>query len=192
MENINLIIANNIKALRKENKLTQAELAEKLNYSNKAISRWESGEIIPDVATLNKISEIFDINISCLFEENLSNKKITKSHRLQIGNKLAISLLSVSVIWLVATIIFVYSQVSNINGLWQTFAWAVPASCIVGIIFNSIWGRRIVNFFLITLFIWSLITCVYITVLQYNIWPIFFVGIPAQIGLVLAFNIRRH
>lgn len=190
MENLNLIIANNIKTLRKEHNLTQAELAEKLNYSNKAISRWESGEIVPDVQTLNKISEIFNVKLSVLLEENKEGKKISKTHRLQIGNKLAISLLSVSVVWLVATIVFVYSQVSGV-ALWQAFAWAVPASCLVGIIFNSIWGRKIVNFFLITIFIWSLIACVYITVLQYNIWPIFFVGIPAQIGVILAFNIRK-
>ena len=61
MENINQVVGNNIKTLRKANNMTQFELAEKLNYSNKAISRWESGEIVPDVATLNKICEIFCI-----------------------------------------------------------------------------------------------------------------------------------
>lgn len=191
MENINNIIANNIKELRKTKKLTQSELAEKLNYSNKAVSRWESGEIIPDVVTLNKISEVFEIPLSSLFEENVANKKVKKIYKMQMGNKLAISLLSVLVVWFVATLIFVYSQVSGGAYLWQSFAWAVPISCIVGIIFNSIWGRKVWNFVLVSVLCWSLIACVYITLLSYNIWPIFFVGIPTQIGVILAFNISK-
>lgn len=192
MENINNIIANNIKELRKAKKLTQSELAEKLNYSNKAVSRWESGEIIPDVVTLNKISEVFEIPLSSLFEENVANKKVKKIYKMQMGNKLAISLLSVLVVWFVATLVFVYSQVSGGANLWQSFAWAVPISCIVGIVFNSVWGKKIWNFVLVSVLCWSLIACVYITLLSYNIWPIFFVGIPTQIGVVLAFNISKR
>ena len=43
MDALKVIIAANITQLRKENNLTQAELAEKLNYSDKAVSKWERG-----------------------------------------------------------------------------------------------------------------------------------------------------
>lgn len=191
MQNIDLIIAKNIKAIRKENNLTQSEFAEKLNYSNKTVSRWESGEIVPDVLTLNAISETFNVELTSLFQENAEERKVFKRRKMYIGNKLAISLLSILVVWYIATIIFVYSKVVDGENFWQAFVWAIPASCVVGIIFNSIWGRRFANFIIITIFIWSLLAAVYISFLQYNIWPIFFIGIPSQIGVILAFNIRK-
>lgn len=192
MENINIVIGNNIKELRKTHKLTQSDLAQKLNYSNKAISRWESGEIIPDVMTLNKICEIFEIPITQIFEANLSKKQITKQYKFQIGNKLAISLLAVLMVWLSATITYVYSVITFGDNVWQAFLWAVPISCIVGIVFNSIWGKKIINFVIISILVWSTLACIYITFLQYNMWLIFMIGIPVQIGVILWFNIHRR
>lgn len=192
MENINLIIGNNIKELRKSNKLTQYELAEKLNYSNKAISRWESGDIIPDVLTLNKICEVFNIPLSQIFEKNVTQTKVKKHYRLQIGNKLAISLLSILLVWLVATIVFVYSQIILNTTPWQVFIMAIPASCIVGLVFNCIWGKRGYNFLIISAMVWSLLACIYIWLQNYNIWPIFLIGIPVQIGIILWSNITKE
>ena len=192
MKDINLIIGTNIKELRKANKLTQYELAEKLNYSNKAISRWESGEVIPDVLTLNKLCEIFNIPITQIFEENVTTKKVKRNYKLQIGNKLAISLLSVVSVWLIAIILFVNFQIiSNIN-LWQIFVWSVPLSCIVGIIFNSIWGKPMFNYLIITVLNWSFFASLYLTLLKYNIWMLFIIAIPIQIGIILWSNITRN
>ena len=192
MENINLVIGNNIKELRKIHKLTQNDLAEKLNYSNKAISRWESGEIIPDVMTLNKICDIFQIPITQIFETNLTKKQITKQYKFQMGNKLAISLLAVLMVWFAATITYVYSVITFGDNLWQAFIWAVPISCIVGIVFNSIWGKKIINFIIISILNWSILACIYLSFLQYNLWLIFIIGVPVQIGVVLWFNIHRR
>lgn len=192
MENINLVIGNNIKELRKIHKLTQNDLAEKLNYSNKAVSRWESGEIIPDVSTLNKICDIFQIPITQIFETQLTEKKITKQYKFQMSNKLAISLLAVLMVWLTATITYVYSVITFGDNLWQTFLWAIPISCIVGIVFNSIWGKKIINFIIISILVWSILACIYLTFLEYNLWLIFIIGVPVQIGVILWFNIHRR
>ena len=192
MENINLVIGNNIKMLRKANKLTQYELSEKLNYSNKAISRWESGDVTPDIQTLNKLSEIFNVPISKLFEENMSTEKIKKSYKIQIGTKLAISLLAVLLVWFVATIGFVYIGIIRSVYYWQIFIVAIPVTCIVGIIFNSIWGKLMFNFLLISVLVWSALSCVYIGLIQYNIWPIFLLGVPMQIGVILWSTISRN
>ena len=54
-----LISASNIIKLRTEAGLTQAELGEKLNYSDKTISKWERGEAIPDAYVLTQMAEIF-------------------------------------------------------------------------------------------------------------------------------------
>lgn len=192
MKNLNQVIANNIRELRKANKLTQYELAEKLNYSNKAISRWESGEVIPDVSTLNKLCEIFNIPLSKMFEENINIKKVKKYYKVQMGNKLAISLLAILVIWLIATVLFVGFNITNNSTYWQLFLWAVPCSCIVGIIFNSIWGKAMFNFILFSILNWSTILSVYLTIQQYDLWVMFIIGVPVQIGILLWSNITKN
>lgn len=192
MKDINLIIGTNIKELRKANKLTQYELAEKLNYSNKAISRWESGEVIPDVLTLNKLCEIFNIPISQIFEENVTKTKVKKYYKLQMGNKLAISLLSVLFMWLVSTIIFVSLNITYGHSFWQIFVWAVPASCIVGIVFNSIWGKAMFNYLLITILNWSTLASIFLSINNPKLWLIFLIGIPMQIAIILWSNITKN
>lgn len=192
MKDINLVIGNNIKELRKINKMTQSDLAEKLNYSNKAVSRWESGEVIPDVQTLNNICEIFEVPIESIFKEQLPTEKVKKDYKFRMGNKMAISLLAVMMIWLIATVVFVYSRITFDDNLWQVFLWAIPLSCIVGLVFNSIWGRKFFNFVLISILIWSTLSCIYLQFIKYNMWLIFIIGIPTQIGVILWSNIHRH
>ena len=95
-------------------------------------------------------------------------------------------------VWLTATITYVYSVITFGDNVWQAFLWAVPISCIVGIVFNSIWGKKIINFIIISILVWSTLACIYLTFLQYNLWLIFIVGIPVQIGVILWFNIHRR
>lgn len=192
MKDINLIIGNNIKELRKINKMTQNDLAEKLNYSNKAVSRWESGEVIPDVQTLNNICEVFEIPIENIFKEQLPTEKVKKEYKFRMGNKMAITLLSVLLVWLIATVTYVYSRITFNDNLWQVFIWAIPLSCIIGIVFNSIWGRKFFNFVLISILIWSTLTSIYLQFIEYNMWLIFIIGIPMQIGVFLWSNIHKH
>lgn len=62
-----------ISELRKEKKLTQKELAEKINVSDKAVSRWETGKGYPDVTSLVSLSEYFDVSVN----ELLAGKRLT-------------------------------------------------------------------------------------------------------------------
>ena len=193
MKNINEIIGNNIKELRKINKLTQYDLAEKLNYSNKTISRWESGEIIPDVQTINKLSELFEVPLSKMFEPDISTRyKLGRKYRLQIGNKLAISLLFVLGVWLLALMTFINYTLNYDMVIWQIFVWACPTSSIVGIVFNTLWGKKVYNYILYTILNWSLITSLYLSIYNYTFWMLFLVGIPIQIGIILCYNIFKN
>ena len=107
MEDIKNIIAKNISNLRKENKLTQLELAEKMNYSDKAVSRWERGETLPDIDVLLKLCDLFNVKFEYLITENPSESSKKKTNKAEIGNKLTIALLAVSIVWLIATFIYV-------------------------------------------------------------------------------------
>lgn len=77
--------------LRKEQKLTQDELAEKIPISRQAVSKWERGITIPDSATLLKLSEIFNVSINeilCGQKLNLKNKKEINNLSLNLYNKI--------------------------------------------------------------------------------------------------------
>ena len=58
MEDLKLIIAKNIVMLRRRDGMTQFELAQRLNYSDKAVSKWERGESVPDIAVLKALTDI--------------------------------------------------------------------------------------------------------------------------------------
>ena len=56
-----------IQEKRKEKKLTQSEVAEKLNITDRAISKWENGVCLPDAGTMPELCEILGISINDLF-----------------------------------------------------------------------------------------------------------------------------
>ena len=184
MSEINKVIANNLIKLRKKNKLTQNELASKLNYSDNASSRWERAEVTPSIETLDQIAKYFAVPLSSLIEDNAEGVSIAQDKR-TLRNKLAIILLFMSLVWLIATITFVYGKVIfNVN-LWQVFIWAVPVSCLVLYPFNEYWGRYIWKFVILSVFQWSVLACLYLQLLKYNMWLLFVIGVPIQVALCI-------
>lgn len=184
-------IAKNISELRKANKLTQLELSEKLNYSDKAISRWERGDTLPDIDTLCKICELFGVNFEYLISSDpqpLPEKKLSlqaKANRVEVGNRLTITLLAISVVWFLATFIYVYSDIIFNRNAWQVFIYAIPASALVAQVFNTFWGARKYAIYILSVFLWTLLVSIYIAMLQYNIWLVFLLGIPLQVCIIL-------
>ena len=184
------IIAQNIAELRRENNMTQLELAEKLNYSDKAISKWERGESIPDVAVLKNIADIFLVSVDYLLEE--THKKIAPpaAHTtVRKRRRSVITWLGVLLVWMVATISFVTLQLifpTEISA-WLNFIWAVPVSALVWLIMNSVWFNRRRNYLIVSLLMWTVLAAAHITLLVVgvNVWLIYLLGIPAQIIIFL-------
>ncbi len=190
MTDIKQVVAKNIEELRRENKMTQIELAEKLNYSDKAVSKWERGESLPDVMVLKTISDIFEVTVDYLLEETHEKEPPCTTKTVK-RNRLIISALAVVTVWLVATLAFVVlHEVGIQNKVWLMFIYAVPVSLIVCLVFNSIWGKVKFNFLIISLLVWTTILSVYLSFLSLNLWLIFIIGIPAQIIVLLWSNIR--
>lgn len=192
MENLKEILSENLIRLRKEKKWTQLELADKLFYSNKAISRWEKGEVLPDLETLNQLSELYGVALSDLFKRYESKEQISKPKTEKIGNKVTITLLSILAVWLIAVIVYVQGHILLNLDLWQGFVWAIPASAIIAIVFNSIWGRKLWTLVFVSILIWSFLFCLYVQLYVYNIWMIFLIGIPLQIGVALWGNLKSY
>jgi len=195
MEDIKPIIAKNIVNLRKSTNLTQAELAEKLNYSDKAVSKWERAESIPDITILKKVADMFNVTVDYLLEpdhKNIDDGLKTISRQIKL-NRLIITLLSACIVFLIATIVFVGFRLYPFqlrSYSWMIYIYAIPVACIVLLVFNSIWGKRKINFLIISLLLWSALLCVYLSFLPYNIGLIFLIGAPAQVIIVLWANLK--
>lgn len=193
MTELKKTVAKNISELRREAGMTQLELAEKLNYSDKAVSKWESGASIPDVGVLLQISELFGVTVDYLLkEEHKIPVKAIMKETMRGRKHLVITLLCVMLVWLIATVSFV---VTNIVGAWEhswlLFVYAVPISSIVLIVFNSIWGESCRNYIFISVLMWSLIAAIYLSLLNLNLWLIFMIGIPGQIIICLWAGMKK-
>ncbi len=182
-------IAQNITALRQASKMTQIELAEKLNYSDKAISKWERGESIPDVIVLKTIADLFGVTVDYLLQEdhtvvNLPAQDVAGSkHR----NRKVITTLSVLLVWLVATIFFVTFDLITPSavGKWLAFVYALPVTMIVWLVFNSLWFNKRWNYLIISLLMWTCLASIFLSAiaLGYPAWQLFLLGIPGQIAI---------
>lgn len=194
MDDLKKIIAENICQLRRDHGVTQLELAERLNYSDKAVSKWERGESYPDVATLKEIADMFSVTVDYLLQAEHAQEKIKRREytRRQKRNRFLIAAISCVLVWLIAT--FVYTSIemfSGLRGQWLAFVYAVPITAIVILVFNSIWGRPRLNFAIISVLMWSVLATVCLTMLPLNLWLLFIVGIPGQIIILLWACIRK-
>lgn len=197
MEELKMIIAGNIGNLRREAGMTQLELAEYLNYSDKAVSKWERGESIPDVFTLKILADRFSVSIDYLLRadhpvESEVKREYTKRQR---RNHALITVMSCVLVWLVAAFIHTGVNVAlpDESTLWLVYMYAVPTTLVVLLIFNSIWGNRRNNFVIISALIWTALACVYVSAYIFarvNIWLLFIIGIPAQIIVGLWSGLR--
>lgn len=193
MDELRTTIGKNLSELRKKRGLTQAELAEQLNYSDKAISKWEHGDAMPSIENLIVICKFYNITLDQLTTEGIENIKVVDEDKQNKNNKIIITALSFFTVWTLATIIYVAIIILYSTYYWNAFVWAIPASLIDLIVFNSIWGKRKFNFALITILIWALITAIYIECIlhSYNLWVIFFLGIPATVITILWSQLKR-
>ncbi len=195
MEDIKTIIAKNIADLRTAKGLTQIELAEKLNYSDKAVSKWERGESLPDIAVLKQIADLFEVTLDYLVQPGNDRKKISQLNRTgRVRNHGFITGISIILVWLIATLVFTILDLSlkNTYAHYLAFVFAVPVSMIVWLIFNSIWFNPKRNFLIISLLVWTSLSAIFLTFLIFgiNIWLIFILGIPSQIIIFFWSNIK--
>ena len=184
MEGTKNTVAKNIVRLRQASGMTQAELAAKLNYSDKAVSKWERGESMPDVAVLSKIADLFQVSLDWLVRGEVMSAEPAVKDRSRI-NRVMITVMSVILVWLVAALVFMVIHLitgGNVANI-LVFIYAVPASLIVWLVFNSIWFRPRMNYLIISLLMWSLLATLHMTILPfgYNVWPIYILGIPGQL-----------
>lgn len=186
MEDIRLILADNLTKLRKKHMLTQVELAHQLGFSDKSISKWEQGDTIPDIETIKKIADLYGVSVDSLLEDKPQEDEIdTKERKRIMTNKIIITLLAVTVVWTSSIVLFTIVNILYNAYYWQSFVWALPASSIIILIFNSIWGKKRYNYLIVSILLWTLCLSVHLQFLNYTLWLLYIVAIPAQIAIIL-------
>jgi transcriptional regulator with XRE-family HTH domain len=186
-EQFNNVVAQNIVKYRKYHNLTQASLAEKLNYSDKAVAKWESGESLPDAYVLYQLSQIFGITLNDL----LSQKKRAKMPVNKLRS-IIIPLLADCIVWLVTLLTFVtLSAVFEKHGrFWLCFITAVPLSFILFLVFSSIYKNPLFQFISITGIIWSTLVTLHLYIIDLTpvSYYVYYIGIPIQIAFTLVYG----
>ena len=190
-EQLKQTVANNIAQLRKSKGLTQLELAERLNYSDKAVSKWERGEGLPDVLVLSKMAEIFDVTLAELVDGK-TKKPLSPANKKSALIAAAASLL----VWVVATIVFVVLRLlpEPPDKAWLAFIYALPATMIVLTVFSVVWKMRLFVFCAVSLLIWTMCLTLFVSIIFVtdNAWLLFIIGIPLQIlNIVWFFLLKR-
>lgn len=185
--------AVNLIKYRKEAKLTQAELAEKLNYSDKAVSKWERGESVPDIYALKDIANFFGTTVDALVEEPHDGTLTFKKEKRNASKKKAlISLCSVGLVWLVAMCGYSFLEIiiPSLKKTWLCFIYALPITFILITVFSAVWHKPLLNKIAISALVWTTITAIHVSIAALvpstvdNLWKLYLIGIPLQ-GLVI-------
>ena len=194
MEDLKAVFAENLSALRKKKGWTQLGLAERLNYSDKAVSKWERGESLPDVIILKQIADLFEVTVDYMLTRE--HEKAEPLSRKKIRNRFMITAISYVTVWLIACI--VYFSLGFVQdaapGAWLIFLGSVPVSSIVAIVFCAMWWGKKWIFAAISVLIWSILAFTYflmLTLTGMSLWAVFIIGIPAQIIIGLWSGMKK-
>lgn len=194
LDDVKDIIAENLVRLRTKANLTQLQLAEILNYSDKAVSKWERGESIPDIRVLMQIAGVYNVSLDdivCRPQEKEVKPVLNKRKK-----HVLITLLAFALVWFIATGVFVIlCYIPDLSYEWLSFVAAAFVSSIVLTVFSGVWGNRISNAVTSSLILWTLAAFLYIVLSLYvsvdNLWLIFIAATPFEVLIILWFIFRK-
>lgn len=186
-EEIKNNFAKNVKLLRKQKSLTQSQLGEQLGYSDKSISKWENGDVVPDVVVMDHIASFFGLTINDLIGGETVNK-FAKRHSfiLIIIASLFISLTMASVVY------FFLTTFSQIEKTWLVYIYSLPLFSVVFIVLSSIFYNYKLIISAISTLIWTIAISLYLAFLDRNIWTIFIICVFLQIVFIFFLFIIRE
>ena len=177
--------SKNIKDLRISRGLNQIQLGEKLHYSSKAISKWENGDVLPDVTTLNMIAEFFNITVDDLIS---TRNVVRKSNRKK--NRVLITASSSFLSYFIAAIVFLILYLCEVPYAWRSFIVAIPCSLITYIVLSSLWFNKVARNIGIILLIWGAALVAMVFMNFDFFWIILIIAFILSITAVIFFNIK--
>ena len=189
------IVSKNLAAFRKHAGLTQLELAEKLKYSDKSISKWERGEGLPDVITLKELADLYGTTVDALLNPNVKVEKSGKLDRRDVRKRrLIISLFAVVFVWVLAVVLYscIVWVTNRPENFWLIFVYAIPISATVLYVFNIIWRNKLFNIIVISVIGWTIALSVFLSISGDYMWLTFVIAGAFQVlMLVWMFYLRE-
>lgn len=189
MEDLKFITAANIISLRTKAGMTQAQLAELLNYSDKSVSKWERAEAVPDAYVLKHLSEIFGVSVDYLLSSHNDWEPISQKQKRRYRSEIIV-LISMVGIWTLAFFIFIIGWILG-HLFWMVFIYAIPFSLITLLVFNSVWEKGKRNYYIISTLVASIFVMFYLALLRWNPWQILLLIVPAELIVFLAFRVKK-
>lgn len=186
--------AANLIKLRNAVSMTQLELAERLNFSDKAVSKWERAESMPDVYTIKQLADLFQVSVDDLltpseqWEKPVVKDKLDKKHRVTGG---LITLVVLVSILAVAFLVFVILWLAGMPDA-RVFVYMLPAVFVTWLVLNSALLEGKHNRYITMGLVFSVIAVVYAALISINPWPLFLFAIPAEAVTWLSFYINRQ
>ncbi len=181
-EQIKFNFSNNIKSLRTKSRLTQVQLGEKLGYSDKTISKWENGDVMPDVATLDHIAGYFGITVNDLIEGKTSvDVQKQKRHWLIVAGVFFGIMAIATITYVILNLVF------NLEKAWLSFLFAPTVFFIALIALSAVFFKFKEVTISISLLSWSIIIALFFCLLDKNIWILFLLGAILQVFYILIF-----
>ena len=153
------MLAEKMTAYRKRAGLTQVELAEKLNYSDKSISKWERGDGMPDLLVLCKLADLYDVPLDAFLREG----PLVRSQAEQKSRNIIITLISIGLVFFIAAIGFFVCYLAKVNLRWLAFIYAVPVSMILLVVFSHKWSNLLWQALSVSGLVWTLCGAIYIS-----------------------------
>lgn len=193
-EDLKEVIAANLVHLRQEAGLTQLQLAELLNYSDKAVSKWERGESIPDLRVLIRLADIYHISLDDIVRAR-SGKRLMPRLNLQKKHVL-ITLLSVGLVGVIATAVFmIFFYIMPLrNYAYLSYVCAPLVASVVFTVFSALWYRRLTLAIAASLVLWSIILIIHVFLSLFTsipVWPFYLVAGGMQILIAGWFVLRK-
>lgn len=163
------ILASNIAFFRKKMNLSQTELADLLQYSNKNISKWEQAETTPDIFTLKKLADIFGVSIDTLLSplSNENKDAIKSKNAVPFRWKLYMLLLANAIFFLCVCVAWFVLKTVNCENFSANLLFIYMLPVIDTSVFIFICCvRKKVDIISLSLFGWLMVVCFYVTFLS--------------------------
>ena len=203
MEKLGSIIGTNLTFLRKKAGLTQLEFGEKFNYSDRTVSKWELGDIIPSVEVLKSIADFYGVTVDFILKEHASDKdffSIVKKVP-DVGNKITVTALIVIILYAIAVTIHIasifdmHTSDMRVNLWWTVYMWMVPVSAlIIAVSSKRLFKSNKLMFIWISVAVWTILISAFVTAYftKNNFyWYLFFIGVPVQIAIILMMRLKK-
>ena len=135
----------------------------------------------------------YGVDITAFFCEYDSKEYKARSFReMQMGKKIAVWVLLIVAIWYIGIMFFIYSNTFEVpyGRSWLIFIWLIPITFLVCTLLNIKWGNKLFGIIFSSLLCWTLLTAIYLQLLEHNLYLLFISGVPIEMAILLLSYMR--